>query len=91
MSQDPEGEDPTPPEPPQHPRRSTSGAVNSSPSRRPHDADLATDAEREARITARLSHQLALQWAQVREERRQAPEPAPIAGGPSNFSRAQVP
>ena len=27
----------------------------------------------------------------MRDERRQAPEPAPIAGGPSNFCRAQVP
>jgi predicted PurR-regulated permease PerM len=36
-------------------------------------------------IAARLAHQ----WAMVREERRG--QPAPITGGTSNFSRAQVP
>ena len=37
----------------------------------------------------RLSHQLAQQWAQLRAERRN--EPVAITGGPSNFTRAQVP
>ena len=37
----------------------------------------------------RLSHQLSQQWAQLRAERRN--EPVAITGGPSNFTRAQVP
>jgi hypothetical protein len=37
------------------------------------------------RLTGRLAHQ----WAHLREQRR--PEVAPVATGPSNFSRAQVP
>ena len=46
--------------------------------------------EREAeRLSDRLTAQFAHQWAQVRAERRL--EPAPIVGGRSNFSRAQVP
>jgi predicted PurR-regulated permease PerM len=36
-----------------------------------------------------LAARLAAQWAQIRDERRAAP--APIVGGRSNFSRAQVP
>ncbi len=36
-----------------------------------------------------VARRLAQQWAMLREERR--PAPAPIVGGPSNFSRAQVP
>jgi putative heme transporter len=36
-------------------------------------------------IASRLAHQ----WAAIRDERRAGP--APITGGPSNFSRAQVP
>jgi putative heme transporter len=36
-------------------------------------------------IAARLAHQ----WAQLRDERRT--QPGPVVGGPSNFSRAQVP
>ena len=36
-----------------------------------------------------LAHRLAQQWAVLRDDRR--PEPAPIAAGPSNFTRAQVP
>lgn len=47
--------------------------------------DAAQDRAREERITARLAQQ----WSQMREERSRAPEP--IATGPSNFSRAQVP
>lgn len=39
--------------------------------------------------TSRITQRLALQWSQMREERRS--EPAPIVAGPSNFSRAQVP
>lgn len=47
--------------------------------------------EEEARdgLGERLTQQLAAQWALIRAERRA--EPAPIATGPSNFSRAQVP
>ncbi|MCW2768209.1 MAG: hypothetical protein JWO11_4168, partial [Nocardioides sp.] len=37
------------------------------------------------RVATRLAHQ----WAQMRDERRAEPEP--VAAGPSNFSRAQVP
>jgi putative heme transporter len=37
----------------------------------------------------RITQQLASQWALIRAERRV--EPVPIATGPSNFSRAQVP
>ncbi len=70
MSQESEGENPTPPEP-----------------REPSRAS----AEEHERRRVRLAHQLAQQWAQLREERRQPPVPAPIAAGPSNFSRAQVP
>ncbi|CUR55157.1 conserved membrane hypothetical protein [metagenome] len=40
-------------------------------------------------LSDRLAAQFAHQWAQVRAERRL--EPAPIVGGRSNFSRAQVP
>ena len=36
-----------------------------------------------------VARRLAQQWAMLREERR--PAPAPIVGGSSNFSRAQVP
>ena len=36
-----------------------------------------------------IAHRLAQQWAVLRDDRR--PEPAPIAAGPSNFTRAQVP
>ncbi len=50
-----------------------------------------SSAEEHERRRLRLAHQLAQQWAQLREERRPAPAPAPIAAGPSNFSRAQVP
>ncbi|WP_309649723.1 AI-2E family transporter [Nocardioides sp.] len=54
--------------------------------RRPRGADALVDAQSsEERITQRLAQQ----WAAMREERR--PEPAPIAAGRSNFSRAQVP
>lgn len=41
--------------------------------------------ESEEGIAARWAHQ----WAQLRDERRAGP--APVVGGPSNFSRAQVP
>ena len=44
------------------------------------------------RLTAEeegIAHRLAHQWAVIRDERRS--EPAPIAAGPSNFTRAQVP
>lgn len=44
-----------------------------------------SDDDREDRLAERLAHQ----WAMLRAERR--PEPVPIATGPSNFSRAQVP
>lgn len=53
--------------------------------RRPRSAEQDAEREREERITARL----VAQWATLREERRAAP--APIATGPSNLSRAQVP
>lgn len=43
--------------------------------------------EREERMTARI----AAQWAMLREERRTAAAPAPMATGPSNFTRAEVP
>src|SRR4029453_16467308 len=36
-----------------------------------------------------IAHRLPQQWAVLRDARR--PEPAPIAAGPSNFTRAQVP
>lgn len=51
----------------------------------PRDSDV------EDRLGERLSQQLAHQWALMRAERRAEQEPAPVAGGPSNFSRAQVP
>jgi predicted PurR-regulated permease PerM len=99
VSQDVERDPPTPSdpdderpagEPEEHPEEHP--GEHESPRRglrwRSHEHDH-TDAEREERITARLSHQLAQQWAQIREERRHGPEP--IATGPSNFSRAQVP
>jgi predicted PurR-regulated permease PerM len=38
-----------------------------------------------------IAYRLAHQWAQLREERRAQEEPAPVIGGTSNFSRAQVP
>ncbi len=38
-----------------------------------------------------LASRLAQQWAQLRDERRSEPLPAPPAAGRSNFSRAQVP
>lgn len=38
-----------------------------------------------------IAYRLAHQWAQLREERRAQDEPVPLATGPSNFSRAQVP
>lgn len=43
------------------------------------------EAESEEGIAARLAHQ----WAQLRDERRA--QPTPVVGGPSNFTRAQVP
>lgn len=43
----------------------------------------------EDRLAERLTQQFAQQWAAVRAERRA--EPPVIVGGPSNFSRAQVP
>ncbi len=43
----------------------------------------------EERLADRLTQQFAQQWAAVRAERRA--EPPVIVGGPSNFSRAQVP
>jgi len=44
--------------------------------------------EANERLSARLAHQ----WATIRNEReRRAAHPAPVTGGPSNFSRAQVP
>lgn len=41
------------------------------------------------RLADRIAHQFAQQWAGLRAERRSQPEP--IATGPSNFTRAQVP
>ncbi|WP_244931793.1 AI-2E family transporter [Nocardioides sp. W7] len=38
-----------------------------------------------------IAQRLAHQWAQLREERRIQEAPAPVTGGRSNFSRAQVP
>ncbi len=89
MSQDLEGETPTSPDPDGESAEERETRRRGLVRRRAHDTDDADDAEREERITARLSHQLAHQWAVMREERRH--EPAPIATGPSNFSRAQVP
>lgn len=39
----------------------------------------------------RLAERIAHQWAALRAERERRLEPAPIATGPSNFNRAQVP
>jgi predicted PurR-regulated permease PerM len=50
------------------------------------DADPQSAADRSERLTERLAHQ----WAALRSEQRRNAEAA-IAGGPSNFSRAQVP
>lgn len=44
----------------------------------------------EDRFAERVSAQFAHQWAQIRAERHHEPQPV-IQGGPSNFSRAQVP
>lgn len=97
MSQDVERDPPTPPEP-------DGGAVGDDPGDHEVPEDHAgpeehesrrrglrwrshavEDAEREERITARIAHH----WAQLRDERRHGPEP--VATGPSNFSRANVP
>lgn len=43
--------------------------------------------ESDERITARLAHQ----WSAGRAERERRSHPAPVTGGASNFSRAQVP
>lgn len=47
----------------------------------------------EERFAERLAHQFATQWAQVREQAKEQrrPEPQPVRGGTSNFTRAQVP
>jgi len=50
----------------------------------PEDLDEA--GTRHEGIATRLAHQ----WAQLRDERRPQPA-APVVGGPSNFTRAQVP
>jgi predicted PurR-regulated permease PerM len=56
---------------------------------RNQDPERGRDERHEARLADRLSQVIAHQWAQVRAERRNEPEP--VVGGPSNFSRAQVP
>jgi predicted PurR-regulated permease PerM len=53
--------------------------------------DAARDERQEAGLADRLSQVFAHQWAQMRAERRNEPQTAPIATGPSNLSRAQVP
>jgi predicted PurR-regulated permease PerM len=55
----------------------------------PELADAEAQQDAEARLRARLAHQLSQQWEQVREARRRQ-DPV-IETGPSNFSRAQVP
>ncbi len=45
--------------------------------------------DEDARLADRITQQLASQWALIRSERRA--EPAPLATGPSNFRRAEVP
>ncbi len=45
--------------------------------------------DEDARLADRITQQLASQWALIRAERRA--EPAPLATGPSNFRRAEVP
>ena len=81
-----------PPDP--EPARQDSGPDRGGPRssrlalRRVRERDAAEQAAAE-RLTERLAHQIAHQWAQVRAERR--PEPEPIATGPSNFRRAEVP
>ncbi|MFN8188864.1 MAG: AI-2E family transporter [Nocardioidaceae bacterium] len=52
--------------------------------------DAAAAARQQEEGARRLAGQLARQWAQLRAERRQD-RVEPIATGPSNFSRAQVP
>ncbi|HEX3221602.1 MAG TPA: AI-2E family transporter [Nocardioides sp.] len=54
-----------------------------------NDATPAGDSSGRSGASERLTGRLAHQWAALREQRR--PEVAPVATGPSNFSRAQVP
>lgn len=54
-------------------------------------AGPATREERERQRDERLLRRLTQQWAQLREEQRRHEAPVAIAGGPSNFKRAQVP
>ncbi len=58
------------------------------PGRAPR-ATRSADKDAEDRLADRITHQLASQWALIRAERRAEPEP--LATGPSNFRRAQVP
>jgi predicted PurR-regulated permease PerM len=53
------------------------------------EPDAVPEPGHEVGLADRLSQVIAHQWAQVRAERRA--EPQPVVGGPSNFSRAQVP
>ena len=58
------------------------------PRSRDRDRERERDGEDDG-VAERLAHQIAQQWALARAERRA--EPVAIAGGPSNFSRAEVP
>jgi putative heme transporter len=49
------------------------------------------DGEHPEKAGERLTERLAHQWQHLRSERRHDHELAPVATGPSNFSRAQVP
>ncbi|WP_240617391.1 AI-2E family transporter [Nocardioides speluncae] len=87
MSNDADGA--PPPEPHDNETGSSSRRLPLIKSRREHDEDGDGHDER---LTERISQQIAHQWALIRAERRHEHEPPrPVRGGPSNFTRAQVP
>lgn len=72
--------------------KETPTQAEADPEREQHDRDRSAveeDLERHERWRERISAQLHAQWEELRAREERPPEP--IRGGPSNFSRAQVP